>query len=127
QGQLWVLGASDPEMEQIARLLTECGEPVTYATMPDGSRVRPEQAYRCPVPTVPAGTTVYAVECLDQLPEGGVRIDHHRPGDPGYGRPPAEFLSASSIGQVVWILASQDRLPRDWEYAEIGASYGEDH
>lgn len=32
------------------------------------------------------------------------RVDHHRPGDPGYGRPPEEFLAASSIGQVVSLL-----------------------
>lgn len=28
------------------------------------------------------------------------RLDHHRPGDPGYGRPPAEYWGASSLGQV---------------------------
>lgn len=33
-----------------------------------------------------------------------IRIDHHRPGDPGYGRPPEEFLAASGIGQVVAVL-----------------------
>jgi hypothetical protein len=34
-----------------------------------------------------------------------IPIDHHRPGDPGFGRPPAEFVEASSIGQVVRALA----------------------
>lgn len=28
-------------------------------------------------------------------------IDHHRPGDPGHGRPPECFLAGSSIGQVM--------------------------
>lgn len=41
-------------------------------------------------------------------------IDHHTPGDPGYGRPPAEFLPASSIGQVIDELARLGRVPRTW-------------
>src|SRR5690606_12375592 len=59
------------------------------------------------VPEVPEGATVYAVECVDVLPDGWVRIDHHRPGDPGYGRSPEEFMAASSIGQVIADLATQ--------------------
>src|SRR5690606_9299299 len=46
-------------------------------------------------------STVYAVECIGELPEGWIRIDHHRPGDPGYGCPPSVFFPASSIGQVI--------------------------
>lgn len=34
-------------------------------------------------------------------------VDHHRPGDPGYGRPSAEFMTASSIGQVLAILGRE--------------------
>jgi hypothetical protein len=57
---------------------------------------------------VPSTTTVYTevvmVECdLEPHVTRGShieRIDHHRAGDRGYGRPPAEFASASSIGQV---------------------------
>jgi hypothetical protein len=37
--------------------------------------------------------------------------DHHDPGDPGYGRPPAEFLAASSLGQVISALARSGQLP----------------
>jgi hypothetical protein len=109
--RVWVLGAPDPEMEMIEKLLRDSGETVVYATMPDGQRVRPETAYRCPVPEVPEGATVYAVECIDVLPDGWVRIDHHRRGDPGYGRPPEEFLPASSLGQVIAELARLGRLP----------------
>lgn len=99
--RVWVLGASDPEMELIEKLLRKCGESVVYATDENGKRVHPGNAYRCPVPEVPEGATVYAVECIDELPEGWIRIDHHRPGDPGYGCPPSIFFSASSIGQVI--------------------------
>lgn len=99
--RVWILGASDPEMELIERLLRKCGESVVYATDENGRRVHPGNAYRCPVPEVPEGATVYAVECIDKLPEEWIRIDHHRPGDPGYGCPPSIFFSASSIGQVI--------------------------
>lgn len=105
--RIWVIGAQDPEMELIERLLRKCGESVVYATDSTGQRVHPGTAYRCPVPAVPEGATVYAVECIDVLPPGWVRIDHHRPGDPGYGGPPSAFFSSSSIGQVI---AELDRL-----------------
>src|SRR5690606_33702597 len=50
--------------------------------------------------------------CHPELADRTVRrIDHHRPGDPGYGRPPSEFLEASSIGQVIAELARLGRLP----------------
>src|SRR5690606_31605785 len=88
-------------------LLRQCGETIIYATDASGQRVHPGSAYRCPVPSVPDGSTVYAVECIDVLPSGWRRIDHHRPGDPGYGRPPSDFLPASSVGQV---LLELDRL-----------------
>src|SRR5690606_38859652 len=68
---------------------------------------------------VPAGSTVYAVECIDMLPNNWwVRIDHHRPGDPGYGRPPAEFMAASSLGQVIAELARRQNLPAVWRCEE---------
>ncbi len=34
ESRLWILGASDPEMEAIENLLRECGEHVVYATDP---------------------------------------------------------------------------------------------
>lgn len=113
--RLWFLGApADPEMAVIERTLRECGERVVYALDERGERVTPATAYRCPVPA-PEGATVYAVECFAVLPDGWVRIDHHRPGDPGYGRPPSEFLAASSIGQVIAELARLGRLPGSWD------------
>lgn len=114
--RIWILGAPDPEMEQIERLLRECGEQIIYATGEDGRRVHPGNAYRCPVPEVPEGSMVYAVECIDVLPDGWVRIDHHRPRDPGYAKPPVWFFEASSIGQVLTELAWLGQLP-DWPEA----------
>lgn len=140
--RVWVLGASDPEMEAIERLLRDCGERVVYALTSDGRRVTAAEAYRMAplsADATPWGGEVYLVECDTAEPwpqdaEGAPmpyrlvrrsdapcepgdpddrdecyvrirRIDHHRPGDPGYGRPPKEFMSASSIGQVVSVLA----------------------
>lgn len=109
---LFVLGASDPEMAEIQNLLATAGQRFVYAMvgMGDSSRVHPGNAYKF------AGTsgefrdedTVVLVECN---PEPGravmleafrevIRVDHHRPGDYGYGRAPAEFFEASSLGQI---------------------------
>lgn len=118
--RLWILGAPDPEMEAIETLLIECGECVAYAALCHASdpptRVRPghraETAIPCPRSRMfkgdgGDGSTIdlYLVEC--DLPPGMeiarsvTRMDHHTPGDPGYGRPVEEFLSASSVGQVI--------------------------
>jgi hypothetical protein len=45
-----------------------------------------------------------------------VRVDHHRPGDPGFGREPRDFLAASSIGQVAAALAQLGLLPAGWRW-----------
>jgi hypothetical protein len=57
----------------------------------------------------------HLVECgFAALPDVA-RIDHHRPGDPGYGKPPSEFMAASSIGQVIAALNELALLPQEWE------------
>lgn len=121
--RLWILGASDPEMEAIEALLRECGEQVVYAQH-QGHRVDAGSAYRCD--PVPDGT--HWVECESPGQVRGVVIDHHRPGDPGYGRPPAEFLPASSVGQVIAALAAtpySERGPMGhWVSAWLRASPG---
>ena len=120
--RLWVLGAGDPEMERIEALLIKAGEVVVHATAPgrDGrpARVHPGNAYGALAPSVLPGTeTVILVECeCDGLRDGDdppwrvVVVDHHRPGDPGFGCPPAGFLAASSVGQVVARLAAEGLL-----------------
>jgi len=111
--RIWVLGAADPEMERIEQLLADAGEDVTYAVVggePGGERVKPGTAYGGrPWRRIDPATPVITVEC--SVDPWSVRpgqiahaCDHHRPGDPGYGRPPADFWAASSIGQVCAIL-----------------------
>src|SRR5690606_564683 len=144
--RIWVLGAPDPAMAAIEALLLECGERVVYATTPAGERIRPGQQ-ASPV-HIGDATTVYTVECDPPLAcgtaedesdvgqvviDGGlyasarncrgisvIRIDHHQPGDPGYGRPPAEFLAASSIGQVIRELARIGAIPSTWRRMAAG-------
>lgn len=102
---LFVLGATDPEMLAIEGLLAAHAAPHVRAML-DGKRVYPANAYRAALPpaagTVLArGGTVFLVECVAHAAPGVVRIDHHFPGHPGYGRPPADYWSASSLGQTV--------------------------
>lgn len=122
---LAILGASDPEMEAIESLLRECGVHVVYATV-DGSRVYPSNAYQADCPKELEGGmgeqwgAVLRVECAwpdsstESLAVGVDVADHHFPGDPGYGRPPSEFMAASSLGQVISWLAERSLLPRGW-------------
>lgn len=125
---LWVLGASDPEMERIRAVLTEHGEHVVAAHVthrPTGALrpVRPAEAYNAGVVAGDSGPPLirgeYArmvlVECsgrsiVDAEPAWGgavERVDHHKPGDPGYGGRPNDFLPASSLGQVLSLLGAR--------------------
>ena len=108
----FVLGASDPEMAAIEAAVTAMGGTVVYATQPSGpfagERVRGASAYKGCAALISTNTTcVVLVECSPDLGsyKGEVVIvDHHRPGDPGYGRPPSEYWEASSLGQVFRLL-----------------------
>lgn len=105
QDVLFVLGAADPEMKAIERLLAGQGMATVDAKVA-GKRVYPANAYKAECPdeaqTILAhGGSVYLVECIDAAPVGAIRIDHHKPGHPGYGRPAAEYWDASSLGQTV--------------------------
>ena len=122
--RLWVLGASDPEMAAIETLLAQAGESVAYATLA-GARIHPGNAYQAEtLSDFPHGPIdeVVLVECGFKEPDqvlglvfgqtGGhgkvTIVDHHRPGDPGYGCRSEEFLAASSIGQVYLILQGRE-------------------
>jgi hypothetical protein len=94
----FVLGAQDPEMDIIERLLSDLGLPYRYATK-NGLRVHPGVMYDAD----PDDASGIRIECCSA---GGVsHIDHHRPGDPGYAMPPAQYFEASSLGQVIALLA----------------------
>jgi hypothetical protein len=127
--QLFILGAADPEMEQIERLVTTKADcHVAYLAV-DGKRVSPYQA-AAPSPGGERGTdfllspqkgavlghseyciidgvpvfdcTTIWVECTPPVGLTGnvVLIDHHRPGDAGHGHPIEKSIASSSLGQV---------------------------
>lgn len=106
---VFVLGAADPEMEEIERVLRENGYEVRYAChrwAHSTPRVRADNAYSATDldAPIPRGAQLVFVECeVIGLPRVHV-VDHHRPGDPGYNQPPSEYLYSSSLGQVLQLL-----------------------
>jgi len=116
KNRMWILGAPDPEMERIEALLRECGEAVVHAAV-DGKRVHGGNAYKADGLVGHDALNVeevVLVECGLTHHEGVAKmtsVDHHKEGDPGYGKPPEEFLEASSLGQVIAILAKEEKLP----------------
>jgi hypothetical protein len=123
--RFWVLGAKDPEMDIIERAIrgAYAMEHVAYALGPHGERVRPEEAYSVEALSVRLDewpqAEVVAVECGGPaIPDRAMVIDHHRPGTPGYGRPAGEYLQASSLGQVLTLLAREWRMREDFVLKE---------
>ncbi len=144
---LFILGAPDPEMAAIERHVRAAGYPVVYATVQfsglqhisEGGRVRPDSAYRAARIDIGGRDDIdlaVLVECepIDVVDGDGnsihqMMVDHHRPGDVGYGRPPAEYLEASSLGQVLALLGiepnDEDRLIAAADHCLAAAYRGE--
>lgn len=129
--ETWILGAPDPEESEIKAVLRDRGQRILYAAcggvrVHPGNAYRAngvidsdgnpagfiqsavlvecggpiEQTIGCYVH--PDGSTSADGGCGDgEWVPGWDRVDHHRPGDPGHGKGPADFLSASAIGQVL--------------------------
>jgi hypothetical protein len=106
--RVWVLGADDPEMAAIERLLTRSKERIEHAVDDFGERIAPASAYKIKKISQDAlgSHRIYFVECgLAAAENFGVKIDHHSPGDPGYGARSVDFMKAASVGQVISELA----------------------
>lgn len=138
---LWILGVVDAEMTAIESLLRECGQPLIYALapmmrrdpatgrmtpvmdeagQPIYQRVASGQAATAAgevyltgevVPRPLDGLEVIAIEVAG--PWGAPAIDHHDE-HPLASAPPDQFLSASSLGQVIGRLAQMGVLPSSW-------------
>jgi hypothetical protein len=138
--RIWILGAPDLEMDAIEQLLESAGEVIAYAQtldsdhrwrrVHDGNAYKGSEAY-ARLPVCPE-RTFYFIECHaimvdlmgkalrvspDWIEYNSQTIEHHRlsdlhPESAGYARPSAEFLPASSIGQVIAELASLGRLEK---------------
>lgn len=98
----FLVGADDPEMREIIRVLTDNGYDFDYAYAKSGRRATPGEAYYCNTPVVPAGHTLVCIECQPEGYKDGdyIKIDHHRPGDPGFALTAEHYFEASSIGQL---------------------------
>ena len=116
---VFILGAPDPEMNAIESVLRELNAHVVYAAVIKAEgvvRCHPGSAYSIDAvidgeeemsPPSFTQTPVW-VECFPpkSIYPGSphCRIDHHNPGDWGYGRPAAQFWEASSLGQLWYYL-----------------------
>ena len=129
----FILGARDPEMLEIARVLEAHGHPYTNATIsvlsaapgrsphgesagPSGHAkprrrrktipVRSNEAYHATgvQGLIPKDHRLVFVECSVFGLWPDEICDHHNEGDPGYGQPPERYLEGSSLGQVLSLL-----------------------
>jgi hypothetical protein len=122
-------------MSSIEQLLVSAGVDFTYVSSSgSGIRVAPhESCYAKDLVMLTSPETrlrgdvlerpIWCVQCAAPMgtsPE--LMIGHRHSGDPGYCRPPYEFMSASSIGQVISALARVDRLPCGWPPAYTPAA-----
>lgn len=108
----FVLGARDPEMREIARVVQAQGCAIAAATQgpapvqartayeADGTARLSRAGRATPIALAPGRPLVF-VECTLRRREPVARIDHHHPGDPGYDMPPERYLEGSSLGQVL--------------------------
>jgi|SRR5688572_26517667 hypothetical protein len=110
----FVLGALDPEMREISRVLRRDNRAILRATY-DGALVWPRVAYDAngvlahtakglETALVLPGEPLVMVECSLKGHEPLLRVDHHNPGDPGYEMPPERYLEGASIGQTLRLL-----------------------
>ena len=103
----FILGALDPEMHTIEKLLAKDRRHFVHAKL-NGRRVISGNAYVADTlsDTIDWAQPVVWVEC--SVPalrrEQHLVADHHKPGDPGYGLPAQHYWQGSSLGQVCNLL-----------------------
>lgn len=99
--QFFVLGADDPEMKRIEQCLKENNIRYIFAEK-DGVRVHAGNAYEAnnEIDCLEEANGVGFIECWVKNITPSYIIDHHRPGDPGHGKPPELCWEASSLGQL---------------------------
>ena len=110
----FVLGAQDPEMREIERVVQNAGHPCVVAAQ-GRQRVSTRTAYDAdsvlhngpgglrPAVLLPKAPIV-TVECRLRGYEPLVAVDHHNPGDIGYEIGPDRYMEGASLGQVLALL-----------------------
>ncbi|MFH2105004.1 MAG: hypothetical protein ABII72_02085 [Parcubacteria group bacterium] len=112
-----ILDNPDPEANKIAEIAENVGIEVVWINSNRAKNLRPEKGDVW-VECTPADGKGAVIE------NQGFFVDHHHPGDPGFGVPPNKrgatgyiggYISASSIGQVISLLARARKLPKEWD------------
>lgn len=115
---IFVLGAQDPEMREIANVLRKSARRFVNASkrrLPVNTRnaydadgvVKISRSGRAMEALLPPQQPAVFVECTVRAREPVLRIDHHHPGDPGYAMPPQRYMEGASIGQTLELLEMQ--------------------
>ena len=111
---VYILGSMDVEMATIETLLKGNQCLVVHATVNGFSNVRASKAYEAA--EEPSPSTVW-VECAPRegkealTKAGAVLIDHHHEGDPGFNKGPEDYMSASSLGQLLYFMVRNGFSP----------------
>ena len=117
---VFVLGAYDPEMRTVRKMLGNAGYRSVVANR-FGRRCVSSNAYMADSLSKPIASVVPKVwvECRspDYDAARDVIVDHHNEGDPGYDAPPAAYWEGSSVGQVAQLIGA----PKD-KYAMCAAA-----
>ncbi len=111
---LFILGALDPEMREIERVLNLHRYPVAWAAV-GGQKCTSATAYdansamqleggKRQAQRILPRQPVTFVECAVRQITPSLRIDHHNPGDAGFDCGPHDYLRGSSLGQVLSLL-----------------------
>ena len=135
----FVLGSEDQEsllVEKLLRAMTETRLIAGFGfAAKDGKRCSAENAYQATEVMVEyqsekvgSQEVVYVyIECCLPVGEGEMKpivLDHHRPGDPGFGKPASDSVSASSFGQVLSLFGKIPNIDFVQSYGEALSSLG---
>ncbi len=108
-----IFGAPDIEEQRARKIAIQHGLLLATATM-GGEKCNPMTAYRADGYQIDseAGESTDCLECIifECAPSAAAGLtivaqcDHHNPGNAGFGLPPAQYLEASSLGQLLKFL-----------------------
>ncbi len=108
----FILGAQDPEMREICKVLEKVKVPYFFASnngyrsnsgnayQSDGAVIQKPSGY-CESAVLVKNATYITVECSVKNLEIQENLDHHNEGDSGFAMEPKDYLNGSSLGQTL--------------------------
>lgn len=109
---IFILGAKDPEMDKIEKLLLKINSKYLYAEV-EGKRCHPGNSYQADNNEKIKNKNLVFIECKINNVEPIKEIDHHKEGDYGYSLDYNNFLEASSIGQLIKYIINESKNEND--------------